>query len=88
MNDTPKPRGFAAMTPERRSEIARKGGLSVPNEKRSFFLNRELASKAGAIGGKACPAEKRIFSINREAAVESGRRGGQTTKARRDAGEL
>ena len=33
--DTGKPRarrGFAAMNPERRREIARKGGASVPSE--------------------------------------------------------
>ncbi|HUZ67173.1 MAG TPA: KGG domain-containing protein, partial [Beijerinckiaceae bacterium] len=28
-------RGFASMDPEKQREIARKGGRSVPNEKRS-----------------------------------------------------
>ena len=33
---TPSRRGFAAMDKERQREIARKGGASVPDEKRSF----------------------------------------------------
>jgi general stress protein YciG len=46
-------RGFAAMSPERRREIARKGGGSVPPEKRSFAKNRDLAQSAGSKGGSA-----------------------------------
>lgn len=46
-------RGFAAMNPERRREIARKGGASVPGEKRSFSKNRDLAASAGRKGGEA-----------------------------------
>lgn len=46
-------RGFAAMTPERRTEIAKKGGGSVPAEKRSFTKDRELAARAGRLGGEA-----------------------------------
>ena len=52
MTQTSK-RGFAAMSPDRRREIARKGGESVPNEKRSFSQNRELAAAAGRKGGEA-----------------------------------
>lgn len=46
-------RGFAAMNPERRREIARKGGASVPGEKRSFAKDRDLAAAAGRKGGEA-----------------------------------
>jgi general stress protein YciG len=54
MTDTVKrPKGFAAMTPERRREIARKGGASVPGEKRSFAKDRALAASAGRKGGEA-----------------------------------
>jgi len=57
MNTTPdqakSKRGFAAMSPERRAEIARKGGLSVKPENRSFSQSRELASTAGRKGGSA-----------------------------------
>jgi general stress protein YciG len=41
------------MTPERRREIARKGGGAVPAEKRSFARNRDLAISAGSKGGTA-----------------------------------
>ncbi len=44
-------RGFASMDTEKRREIARKGGRSVPDEKRSFSQNRQLASEAGRKGG-------------------------------------
>jgi len=49
----PSRRGFAAMDPERRREIARRGGASVPSEKRSFAKNRDLAADAGRKGGSA-----------------------------------
>ena len=49
---TPSLRGFAAMDPERRREIARKGGGSVPKEKRSFSRNHTLAASAGRKGGE------------------------------------
>jgi general stress protein YciG len=45
-------RGFAAMDPDRRREIARKGGKSVPDEKRSFTQDRTLAAEAGRKGGR------------------------------------
>jgi hypothetical protein len=44
-------RGFASMTPERRREIARMGGAAVPEEKRSFSQDRDLARDAGRKGG-------------------------------------
>jgi len=46
-------RGFAAMDPERRREIAKRGGAAVPGEKRSFAQNRDLAANAGRKGGSA-----------------------------------
>ena len=46
-------RGFAAMDPDRRREIARRGGASVPSDKRSFSQNRDLAADAGRKGGSA-----------------------------------
>lgn len=58
MTDQPKKklRGFAAIAakdPERQREIARKGGSSVPGEKRQFAKDRDLASEAGRKGGEA-----------------------------------
>lgn len=52
--DKPKSRrGFASMSPERRREISRKGGQSVPAEKRSFSKDPDLARSAGSKGGSA-----------------------------------
>lgn len=53
MTDGPKAmRGFACMSPEKRLEISRKGGSSVPSSKRSFARNRVLAATAGKKGGE------------------------------------
>lgn len=53
MEDKPKkPRGFATLSAERRTEIARLGGASVPANKRSFSQDRQLASDAGRRGGE------------------------------------
>ena len=49
----PARRGFAAMDKERQREIARKGGASVPDDKRSFSQDRDLAASAGRKGGEA-----------------------------------
>jgi len=49
----PARRGFAAMDKTRQREIARKGGASVPDEKRSFSQDRDLAASAGRKGGEA-----------------------------------
>lgn len=46
-------RGFASMDPERQREIARKGGASVPADRRSFSQDRNLAAQAGRKGGEA-----------------------------------
>lgn len=55
-DDTPKPksrRGFAGMSQEKRTEIARKGGAASPPETRAFAVNRDLARAAGRKGGQA-----------------------------------
>lgn len=51
---TPKQRrGFAVMDPEKRREIARKGGAGVPAHKRSFSTDKTLAETAGRKGGQS-----------------------------------
>lgn len=51
--DPPKSkRGFASMTPERRRELAAKGGAALKPHQRTFSKNRDLASRAGTIGGE------------------------------------
>ena len=44
-------RGFASMDDNKQRDIARQGGESVPDEKRSFAQDRERASEAGRKGG-------------------------------------
>ena len=46
-------RGFASMNAERQRQIASMGGKAVPDEKRSFSQNPELAAEAGRKGGQA-----------------------------------
>lgn len=76
-------RGFAAMEEERQREIAAKGGQSVPDEKRSFSQDRDLAAAAGRKGGQSVPEGKRSFSQNRELAAQAGRKGGQASAGAR-----
>ena len=71
------PRGFAAMDAEKQRAIARKGGESVPAEKRSFFQNRTLAAEAGRKGGQSVADEQRSFSRDRTLASQAGQKGGQ-----------
>lgn len=56
----PALRGFAAMDAERRREIARKGGKSVPDEKRSFAQDRTLAAEAGRKGGRRTQSTRKL----------------------------
>lgn len=78
-NDNTSSRGFASMSEGKQREIASKGGQSVPDEKRSFSQNRELAAEAGRKGGQNVPDEKRSFSQNRNLAAEAGRKGGEAS---------
>jgi uncharacterized protein len=72
-------RGFASMDPEKQRLIARKGGKSVPDEKRSFSQNPELAAKAGRKGGQSVNPDKRSFSRDHSLASEAGRKGGHAS---------
>ena len=72
-------RGFASMDEDKQREIARKGGQSVPNEKRSFSKDHELASKAGRKGAKASGGN---FADDPEPASEAGRKGGEASHRR------
>ncbi len=70
-------RGFAAMDAEKQRAIARKGGESVPAEKRSFSQNRALAAEAGRKGGQSVSDDQRSFSRDRTLASQAGQKGGQ-----------
>lgn len=69
-------RGFAAMDQDKQRAIASKGGASVPDEKRSFSQDRELAAAAGRKGGQASGGN---FANNPQRASEAGRKGGQAS---------
>lgn len=70
-------RGFASMDTQKQREIARKGGESVPAEKRSFSRDHALAAQAGRKGGQSVPAAQRSFSKDHKLAAEAGREGGK-----------
>jgi len=57
---TTSTRGFASMDADKQREIARKGGRSVPNDKRSFSQNHQLASDAGRKGGHSSHGRRDI----------------------------
>ncbi len=71
-----KKRGFASMSPEKRREIASKGGKAVPAERRSFSQSAELASVAGRKGGQSVNPANRSFSRNPALASRAGTKGG------------
>jgi general stress protein YciG len=75
--------GFAGMDADKRRAIAKKGGASVPREKRSFAQNPVLAAHAGRKGGLAVPPAARSFFANRDLASEAGRKGGQASQTER-----
>ena len=53
------------MDREKQREIARKGGRSVPDEKRSFSQNHQLAAEAGRKGGHSSHAQRRQGEMSR-----------------------
>jgi len=76
-------RGFASMDKEKQRAIARKGGESVPNEKRSFSQNHKLAAEAGRKGGMSVSPQKRSFAQDHELASMAGRKGGHASHGAR-----
>jgi uncharacterized protein len=62
-DDTPttdrKPRGFAAMPPERRSAIGRQGGIAGHKLGTAHEFTREEAQAAGRKGGQISKRPKR-----------------------------
>ena len=72
-------RGFASMDPEKQRAIARKGGESVPNAKRSFSQNPGLAAEAGRKGGRSVNPQKRSFAQDPALASAAGRKGGHAS---------
>lgn len=63
------------MDEEKQRAIARKGGESVPSERRSFSRDHELASRAGKKGGQESGGN---FRNDPRRAAEAGRKGGES----------
>ncbi|MEK4035325.1 KGG domain-containing protein [Methylocystis sp. IM2] len=68
------------MSPERRSEIARMGGKSVPAAKRAYSQDTELAVAAGRKGGLSVNPAKRAFARDPELASKAGAKGGHASR--------
>lgn len=67
------------MDAEKQRQIARKGGESVPAEKRTFARDPTLAAEAGRKGGESVASADRSFSRDPELARQAGRKGGQAS---------
>ena len=74
-----KHQGFAAMSPERRAEIASKGGKAAHAQGKAHEFTTEEARAAGLVGGK-------IISADREHMAEIGLKGARA-KAKKHAAE-
>jgi len=68
-------RGFAAMDPEKRRELARKGGRAAHEHGRAHEFTPEEAREAGRKGGES-------VSRDREHMARIGRLGGTKRQAR------
>ena len=74
-DDKTSNRGFASMDDDKQREIASKGGQSVPDEKRSYSQDRELAAEAGRKGGEASGGNRQG---NQGGQQSGGDQGGQS----------
>jgi general stress protein YciG len=57
-----KRRGFASLSPERRREIASKGGTTVHQKGLGHQWTSEEARTAGKLGGTRSAAKKRVVA--------------------------
>jgi len=62
MQDKPK-RGFALLSPEKRTEMARKAALAVKNR---YKVPKEMSAAGGRIGGKSQNPNKGFGSTKRK----------------------
>ena len=68
-----KPRGFAAMSPEKQKKIASAGGRAAHLKGTAHEFTKEEAAIAGSKGGK-------IISADRKHMAEIGRKGGAASR--------
>lgn len=74
---THKPRGFAAMDPERQREIASRGGKAAQKQGNAYEFSSEEAREAGRKGGLAVSQDRehmsRIGHIGRRGAIKNAK---------------
>src|SRR5438128_3621444 len=75
-------RGFASMDPQKRREIASKGGKAAHAQGSAHEFTPEEARIAGRKGGEAAHARGTAHQFTPEEAREAGRKGGQARSAR------
>jgi len=79
-------RGFAGMDDGKQRDIAAEGGRSVPDDKRSFSKDPELASEAGRKGGEASAGSSQ--GGDRQAQGGGAAQSDDTGQARQDDGRF
>lgn len=67
-----KARGFAAMAPERRRDISRKGGIAAHSKGTAHQWNPTTAREAGRKGGLAHRARKDAATAQHQSAGGAG----------------
>src|SRR5262245_37506062 len=75
-------RGFASMAPDKRREIASKGGKAAHAQGSAHEFTPEEARIAGRKGGEVAHARGTAHQFTPEEAREAGRKGGQAHSAR------
>lgn len=78
-----KPRGFAAMSPERHRAIASKGGRAAHEQGTAHEWSSEEASRAGKRGGKIAHEKGTAHEFTHEEAVAAGKLGGDASARRK-----
>ncbi len=73
-------KGFAGMTRERRSEIARRGGQAVQAKGTAHRWTSEEARAAGRKGGIARTSKKGFAAMDPDSHIVASRSGGIATK--------
>ncbi|MEN9786119.1 MAG: hypothetical protein RLZZ299_1383 [Pseudomonadota bacterium] len=75
--ETPRPRGFAAMTPEQQRAIASLGGRAAHARGTAHQFTPDEAREAGRKGGRVAHARGTAHQFTPDEAREAGRKGGR-----------
>jgi general stress protein YciG len=88
MSEEKSRRGFAAMDPEKRREIARKGGKAAHAKGVGHTFSHERAVAAGRKGGRAAHAKGAAHQLSGDEARQAARKGGSARWENRPGGRL